>query len=380
MTDRAKHAILSPSAAHRWLRCPASIIASSGMPNPSSPYAIQGTVAHDLAYNALVKGCSAASVVPKESEALIDKEMIEHVDEYCAYVHGIIGKDFAGSKVFYEYRVEVPEVSDHTFGTLDAGVIVGDEMHIIDFKYGMGVVSAALNPQLMLYALGMYHDKAIRDERDQIEKIYLHIMQPRAFNTHHAVISVEELMAFGKFANLRAAAAYPATAKNLRYVAGATQCKYCLAKPICPKQVEIFKRYVRIYIQYYDAATTMLKPLSEKDRQFVLDNIEVVQGFIQSVQNAAQQEIMRGKEVPGWKMVPGKNRTVWKQDAATTLVKILGEEAYKAREIIPVGKARKLLTTDQVTALTEQGAYADQFVRKDDPRPSKDYVDPALSF
>ena len=381
MSDRAKHAILSPSAAHRWLRCPASVPFSQGLPNPSSPFAMEGTAAHDLAYNALVKGCRAQDVIPEQSEVPIDQEMLEVVDEYCAYVREIVGRDFANSKVFYEYRVEVPEISEHTFGTLDAGVLIGDELHIIDFKYGQGYsVPAYMNPQLMIYALGMYNDKAIRDERDNIKKIFLHIMQPRAVNTHYAEMTVEQLVAFGSFARKRASAAYPGTPGNLVFIPGVTQCRFCLAKPMCPKMLEITKKYVTIYFSNFDTAKNMINPLSPEDRQFVLDNAEVVSGFIRSVQNAARQEIMSGTPVAGWKMVAGKRRTVWSASAADQVLEILGDQGFKERELIAVGKARKLLTKEQVESLTDVTTYADQFVPQSDERPALEFTDPALDF
>ena len=44
-----KHALLSPSSAARWMRCPASVVVTRDMPEDSSPYAIEGTCAHRLA-------------------------------------------------------------------------------------------------------------------------------------------------------------------------------------------------------------------------------------------------------------------------------------------------------------------------------------------
>ena len=41
------------------------------------------------------------------------------------------------------------------FGTGDCVIVADKALHIIDFKYGQGVlVSAENNPQMMLYALG----------------------------------------------------------------------------------------------------------------------------------------------------------------------------------------------------------------------------------
>ena len=43
------HALLSASAAKRWLNCPPSVRLTESMPDTSSDYAEEGTVAHALA-------------------------------------------------------------------------------------------------------------------------------------------------------------------------------------------------------------------------------------------------------------------------------------------------------------------------------------------
>lgn len=49
----SKHALLSPSSAHRWCSCPGSVALTKDLPNVSSPYAEEGTRAHRLAELAL---------------------------------------------------------------------------------------------------------------------------------------------------------------------------------------------------------------------------------------------------------------------------------------------------------------------------------------
>ena len=44
----AKHALLSASASHRWMNCPPSAKLCAAEANTSSPYAQQGTDAHEL--------------------------------------------------------------------------------------------------------------------------------------------------------------------------------------------------------------------------------------------------------------------------------------------------------------------------------------------
>ena len=56
MAPRA-HAVLSPSAAARWLKCPASVAMTASMPEETSPYALEGSIAHAVAESVCAGGC-----------------------------------------------------------------------------------------------------------------------------------------------------------------------------------------------------------------------------------------------------------------------------------------------------------------------------------
>ena len=61
------HSIYGPSSAHRWLRCPGSIKAEAAMPEEKeSPYAAEGTDAHELAEFCLITGKNAQEFIGQE--------------------------------------------------------------------------------------------------------------------------------------------------------------------------------------------------------------------------------------------------------------------------------------------------------------------------
>ena len=44
-----KHSLLGPSSAKRWMSCPPSVRLTEKMPDTTSPWAAEGTLAHDVA-------------------------------------------------------------------------------------------------------------------------------------------------------------------------------------------------------------------------------------------------------------------------------------------------------------------------------------------
>src|SRR5699024_2590066 len=66
------------------------------------------------------------------------------------------------------------------FGTGDCVIVADDVVHVIDFKYGQGVlVEAEDNPQMMLYALGALN---LFDAIYDIDAVKMTIHQPRREN------------------------------------------------------------------------------------------------------------------------------------------------------------------------------------------------------
>lgn len=168
------HAILSPSAAYRWLACTPSARFEEQIPEVDSIYSREGTLAHELAALILssragvYKGSQAqfnkelqkiedlvADFYAKQNKPTAFNEMLDYAEDYANYVRQfvpMVGK----SEMFIERRVDMSKYAPLCYGTVDNGVLTPNVLYVTDYKYGAGKrVSAVWNKQMMLYALGL---------------------------------------------------------------------------------------------------------------------------------------------------------------------------------------------------------------------------------
>ena len=204
-TEERKHALLSASSAKKWLHCTPSARLEDALPDEQSPYAAEGTLAHSICELKLAKQFTDKNMSDRTyksrlgklmKDPLYDKEMDGFTDGYAEYITGIAYNFPSAPYVAVEKKVDYGLWAPEGFGTCDCILIHGNEMHVCDFKYGKGKpVSSYENPQLMLYALGAWN--AFRMIYP-IQKVTLHIIQPRIDNTSSWEVSVEELLRWGE--------------------------------------------------------------------------------------------------------------------------------------------------------------------------------------
>ena len=151
-----KHAILSASSSHRWLNCNPSARLEQEFEDRTSEAAEEGTAAHALAEHKLRKSLKMRSTRPVSKYD--SDEMEAYTDGYVEFVLEALEEakqQCSDPLVMIEQRLDFSCYVPDGFGTGDCLIVADHILHIIDFKYGMGVlVDAEDNPQMMLYALG----------------------------------------------------------------------------------------------------------------------------------------------------------------------------------------------------------------------------------
>lgn len=165
-----EHSSFGPSSAERWMNCPGS--KGSGQ----SKYAAEGTAAHSLSEWVRTEGKPAKHWKGKiirvgDYDFKVGKSMIDSVTTFVEDVEKIPGAPVIEGRVRYD------DLVPGAFGTLDDGRLKDDLCVITDLKHGKGVVVGAQeNPQLMLYALGLFFSF---NWVVSFDKFVLRICQPR---------------------------------------------------------------------------------------------------------------------------------------------------------------------------------------------------------
>ena len=354
----AQHALLSPSAAHRWLHCTIAPRIEADFPDTASPYAEEGTLAHAIAARKLKQrlGLDAAAE-EAEIEQLAARhyapEMEEHTDCYADIVLEKLAAAQAAdpdARLMVETRLDFGRYVPRAFGTADAIVLSDGLAEVVDFKYGRGVeVSAEHNEQMMIYALGAY---LLLNADYLIDRVRMTIVQPRIGNLSEWELSAVELMTWAE-ETLRPRA-------ELAWYGGGEPepgdwCRFCRAKAQCRA---LAARCMETAGMEQDPRLLSVEELARD----VLPALPVIKTWMAGVEEHALQQALAGTELPGWKVVEGRSvRRIADADAAAAALCGAGyrtAEIYRPQELRPIGELERLAGKKQFAALC--GAYVEK--------------------
>lgn len=339
------HALLSPSAAGRWLNCTPAPRLEATLPDNPSQYAAEGTLAHSVcelcakkkftlmrpsAYNAELKRLKA--------DPLWQDEMM---DTATAYVDHLTERamEFAHTPyTTFEARVDISDYAPECYGTADCIMIGGNTLIITDYKHGKGVpVSAEQNPQMKLYALGalkLYEPIY----GDRIKRVACYIDQPRLDNYSGYDISVAELRAWGDtVVKPKAALAFAGEG----VFAPGDHCRFCRAKAQCRARADVHTALEEFKDMALPTPENMVQ-MNEDGMDGIptpplLTNAEIgdlltrgksLVDWFESLGEYALSAILSGETVPGYKAVEGTSRAAFRPDFDTA-AKILVDAGYK---------------------------------------------------
>ncbi|EPM8147665.1 DUF2800 domain-containing protein [Enterococcus faecalis] len=328
------HAVLSASGSHRWLNCLPSARLELEFENNESNAAAEGTAAHALCEHKLKKALHMRSKRPVSTYN--NDEMEEHSDAYVEFVmeqFELAKQSCTDPLILIEQRLDFSCYVPQGFGTGDCIIIADKRLHIIDFKYGMGVlVDAVDNPQMKLYALGALE---IYDSLYDIEEVSMTIFQPRRENVSTWTIPVDELKDWAE--NELRPKAKKAYEGEGDYLPG-EWCTFCRAAVKCRARAEEKLKLAQMEFK--------LPPLlRDSEIEEVLSKLsDLTKWANEIISYATDAAVNHGKEWHGFKVVEGRSIRKYKdEEAVAEAAKANGYKDIYRQSLITLTEMQKLM-------------------------------------
>ena len=358
------HARLSASGAARWLACPPSVKLEENFPDTGSVYAAEGTLAHSVA-ELKVRKYAVEPMSTRTFNTRLNKlkkhelwqpEMDGYTDEYLDYIKAEMLSYATKPFVTVERRVDFSDVVPGGFGTADCLILAGNVLHVIDFKYGKGVlVEAEGNPQMRLYAYGAVRAYALLYSFDTVK---MTIFQPRLKNISEAEISVDDLRHWAQ-EEVKPVALLADKGEG-EYNPG-PHCKFCRAKAECKARAEACMALVPAAEDWQEKSKGTVKAAglyTPEELSEYLKKGALLKDWYSDICDHALTLCLNGVDVPGYKAVNGRNSREFSDlDAAFGVLTANGvdEAVLYERRPLTLAQAEKVVGAKTFKELV--GAY-----------------------
>lgn len=328
------HALLSPSSASRWLHCTKSARLELEFSEKESGAAAEGTAAHALCEHKLKKALKQRSIRPVlEYDS---DEMEETTDAYRDYVLEQLMQErqqCPDAQIFIETKLDLTNYVPSSFGTCDCLIVSDERLHIIDFKYGQGIlVEAKENPQMMLYALGALD---IYDGLYDFKEVAMTIFQPRRENVSTWRASLTALRQWAE-EELKPKALLAETGEG-EFCSG-DWCLFCKAAVKC-------RARAAAKLELAKQEFSLPPILSDDEIEAILPKLSDLTKWASDIMAyATDAAISHGKQWRGFKVVEGRSVRKYKdEDAIIQAAKEAGYTDIFNTSLITLTKMEKLM-------------------------------------
>lgn len=374
------HSILSPSGAHRWAYCTASmqllrrLAEENKLPVDDSNFAAVGTAAHETAHKVL----TGDDWFDHDHFETPDQE--EFVPVYINYINDVT---IANPGIDWKFEQKVNPAkyvkTNHCKGTADAIGFVRDKvLYVVDYKHGEYVtVEVEDNLQVILYALGVMAKLAKKGYNLRKLKIVLTIVQPRAW--HHIgpirewETTYKELI---RWARWLAKQAKEALGPNPKYNPDPEhQCRFCAAQGSCRALGEYELSVAREKFTSIETDTKLknVDILSHKELSLILRELPALKRWCTKVSEYALSIIEAGGQIPYWDIKEKLGNRQWAVDNEE-LEFLFDKEVLYERKLRTPAQVEKLAGKGSVDNLTERQVSGNTIVKSDDPHDTEEPI------
>ena len=358
-----QHALLSPSAAHRWLNCTAAPRLEENVEDKGSSYADEGTLAHAYCAKHL-KTFLGVDTVDEDAEIAQFYELYHtgEMDEYTDTYKTIVLEKFNAARtktkdaqLLVEVKLDFSHYVPDAFGTSDAIIIADGVMEVIDFKYGKGVkVSAVENPQMMIYALGAWD--LFNFEYD-IRKVRITIVQPRIDNLSEFEINATDLINW---------AVDELQPKAKEAYAGGKQkpgewCQFCKVKAKCKALATTC-----VNAQQLNQDPKLIS--KEEMERNILPLLSTFKTWLSGVEEYSLQQALDGVQYQGFKIVEG--RSIRKITDPSAVMELLGKEGFAKESYIKPTELRSITDLEKLIGKKRFGTLCADYINKPQGKPT----------
>jgi len=263
-------------------------------------------------------------------------EMDEYTDAYVDFVLEqleLAKQSCSDPLVLIEQHLDFSKYVPDGFGTGDCVLISDKALHIIDLKYGMGIlVNAERNSQMMLYSLGALE---IYDSLYDIDEVSMTVFQPRRDNVSTWTIPADDLRDWAENElSIKAELAFKGEGE---YCPG-DWCTFCRAAVKCRARAEEKLKLAQSEFR--------LPPLlSDAEIEEVLGKLSDITKWANDLlAYATDAAVNHGKEWSGYKVVAGRSVRKFKdEDAVAEVAKVNGYKDIYRQSLITLTEFEKLM-------------------------------------
>ena len=326
--------IIGGSSCERRMNCPGSADLEAKFPDRgSSKYADEGTMLHSVMHKILWEDSAPGDLIGyRELGQEFTEELLDELVQPALNCFDNLQDEYGEFEFTSEAKVGFPGTDG--FGTCDLIGANDDFTFINDWKFGRGVKvkGGADNYQLRFYGAGAMNTPPYDSWFKPGKPIVLSIIQPAMREPlTHGIIEYDDLVEFTDEVQ--------ATIKKIMdgskdFKAG-KWCKWCRGQPVCPEKKTKAEELLGLN-------KSVLTP---NELGFLVGQAEELEDFISSVKSLAREELEKGREVTGYKLVKKRATRSWADEnrVVERLSVYLSKDQLFDNKLISPAKAEKAI-------------------------------------